>query len=81
MIPFQAQIRSVRGRKYRAYPLERSSLTESYSYELASKLQDRLDEMGKDLTSMIEEINDASSTLSKNNKPDDPVGLYLPFHR
>jgi hypothetical protein len=29
--------------------------------------------MGKDLTSMIEEINDASSSLNKNNKPDDPV--------
>ena len=24
---------------------------------------------------MIEEINDASSSLNKNNKPDDPVGL------
>jgi len=32
--------------------------------------------MGKDLTSMIEEINDASSTLSKNNKTDDPVCYF-----
>jgi len=31
--------------------------------------------MGKDLTSMIEEINDASSSLNKNNKPDDPVSF------
>ena len=31
--------------------------------------------MGKDLTGMIEDINDASSTLSKNNKTDDPVSL------
>ena len=42
------------------------------SYDLASKLSDRLDEMGKDLTSMIEEINDASSNLGRN-KQDDPV--------
>lgn len=42
-------------------------------YELAEKLTERLDDMGKDLTSMIEEINDASSSLNKNNKPDDPV--------
>lgn len=34
--------------------------------------------MGKDLTDMIEEINDASSTLSKHNKADDPVS---PSHR
>lgn len=45
------------------------------SLDLAKTLSERLDEMGKDLTSMIEEINDASSTLSKNNKPDDPVSL------
>lgn len=31
--------------------------------------------MGKDLSSMIEEINDASSSLNKNNKPDDPVSM------
>ena len=29
--------------------------------------------MGKDLTGMIEEINDASSSLSKNSKADDSV--------
>ena len=47
----------------------------SRSYLLASKLQDRLDEMGTDLTAMIEEINDASLTLNKNSKADDPVSL------
>jgi nuclear pore complex protein Nup62 len=29
--------------------------------------------MGKDLTSMIEEVNSASSTLTKTNKADEPV--------
>lgn len=43
------------------------------SYKLAEKLSDRLDEMGKDLKSMIEEINSASLTLNKTNKADDPV--------
>jgi nuclear pore complex protein Nup62 len=33
--------------------------------------------MGKDLGSMIEEINNASSTLSKTNKADEPVSLRL----
>ena len=42
-------------------------------YKLAERLSERLVDMGKDLTSMIEEINDASSILSKNNKEDDPV--------
>lgn len=32
--------------------------------------------MGKDLSGMVEEINDASSTLSKNNKADDPVSVF-----
>jgi len=43
------------------------------TYKLAEKLTDRLDDMGKDLTKMIKEINDMSGTLSKGNKPDDPV--------
>ena len=45
------------------------------TYKLAEKLTDRLDDMGKDLTKMIKEINDMSSTLSKGSKPDDPVRL------
>ena|SRR5579862_7503219 len=32
--------------------------------------------MGKDLTSMIEEINNASSSLNKSSKPDDPVSSF-----
>ncbi len=43
------------------------------TYKLAEKLTDRLDDMGKDLTKMIKEINDMSSVLSKGSKPDDPV--------
>jgi nuclear pore complex protein Nup62 len=47
------------------------------TYKLAEKLTDRLDEMGRDLTSMIREINTASATLTKSSKPDDPVGAHL----
>lgn len=43
------------------------------TYKLAERLTDRLDEMGKDLSKMIKEINDMSGTLSKGSKPDDPV--------
>lgn len=43
------------------------------SYKLAEKLQDRLNELNKDLTEMIEEINSTSQTLSKTGKPDDPL--------
>ena len=54
-------------------------LIETRSYQLASRLSERLDEMGKDLTTMIEEINDASSTLSKTGKADDPVSIVPVF--
>ncbi|KAF2268335.1 hypothetical protein CC78DRAFT_530252 [Lojkania enalia] len=43
------------------------------TYKLAEKLQDRLNELNKDLTEMIEEINTTSQTLSKTGKPDDPL--------
>ena len=43
------------------------------TYKLAEKLTDRVDEMNKDLTSMIEAVNQASASLSKNSKTDDPV--------
>ncbi|KAF1973659.1 hypothetical protein BU23DRAFT_464003 [Bimuria novae-zelandiae CBS 107.79] len=43
------------------------------TYKLAEKLQDRLNELNKDLTEMIEEINTTSQTLSKSGKPDDPL--------
>jgi nuclear pore complex protein Nup62 len=48
------------------------------TYKLAEKLTDRFDEMGRDLAKMIKEINDISGTLSKGNKPDDPVSLAMP---
>jgi nuclear pore complex protein Nup62 len=47
------------------------------SYKLAEKLQDRLNELNKDLTEMIEEINRTSQDLSKTGKPDDPVSLLF----
>ena len=43
------------------------------TYKLAEKLTDRLDDMGKNLTGMIEAVNEASTTLSKTSKADDPV--------
>jgi nuclear pore complex protein Nup62 len=46
------------------------------TYKLAEKLTDRLGDMGKNITSMIESINDASSNLSKSSKADDPVSLH-----
>jgi hypothetical protein len=47
------------------------------SYKLAEKLSERLDEVGKDLGSMIEEVNNASATLSKTNKADEPVSFPI----
>lgn len=55
------------------------TLTE-FSYKLAEKLSERLDDMGKDLTSMIEEVNGASATLSKTNKADEPVSPIHTIH-
>lgn len=49
------------------------------TYKLAENLTDRLDEMGKDLGKMITEINDISGSLSKGNKPDDPVRRMIPL--
>lgn len=47
------------------------------TFKLAEKLTDRLDDMGKNLSSMIDAINDASTTLSKTSKADDPVSLHI----
>jgi nuclear pore complex protein Nup62 len=47
------------------------------TYRLAESLTDRLDDMGKDLTKMIKEINDMSGTINKGSKPDDPVRLVI----
>lgn len=44
-----------------------------YRYKLAEKMSEKLEEMGKDLGEMIEEINSASAALNKNSKADDPV--------
>lgn len=51
------------------------------TYKTAEKVTERLDEMGRDLTKMIKEINDISGSLSKGNKPDDPVCVLFPMHR
>jgi nuclear pore complex protein Nup62 len=54
------------------------------TYKLAEKLSDKLDEMTRDLTSMIQEINGASAALTKTSKPDDPVCIAdfsLPYGR
>lgn len=49
------------------------------TYKLAENVTDRLEDMSKDLGKMISEINDISGSLSKGNKPDDPVcTMFLP---
>ena len=45
------------------------------TYRLAERLSGRLEEMGMDLGAMIEEINDASKSLNKTSRADDPVSL------
>ncbi|KAK2757008.1 FG-nucleoporin nsp1 [Arachnomyces sp. PD_36] len=47
------------------------------TYKLAEKLSDRLNDMGKDLTSMIEEVNGVSATLSKTSKSDEPISQIV----
>ncbi|KAF2494040.1 hypothetical protein BU16DRAFT_573392 [Lophium mytilinum] len=47
------------------------------TYKLAEKLSDRLNELNKDLTEMIEEVNGVSQTLSKTSKPDDPLSAVV----
>lgn len=47
------------------------------TYKLAEKITERLDEMGRDLTKMIKEINDVSGTVSKGSKPDDPLSQIV----
>lgn len=46
------------------------------TYKLAEKITERLDDMGRDLSKMIKEINEISSTVSKGSKPDDPVSFH-----
>ncbi|KKY19815.1 putative nucleoporin nsp1-like protein [Diplodia seriata] len=47
------------------------------TYKLAEKLSDRLNDLNKDLSDMIEEINSVSATLSKTDKPDDPLSQVV----
>jgi len=44
-------------------------------YNTAERVSERLTDMSKDLTTMIEEINDVSSTISKTGNADDPVRM------
>ncbi|KAI0018359.1 Nsp1-like C-terminal region-domain-containing protein [Xylariomycetidae sp. FL0641] len=47
------------------------------TYKLAEKITERLDEMGRDLTKMIKDINEISGTVSKGSKPDDPLSQIV----
>lgn len=49
------------------------------TYKLAEKVGERLDDMGRDLQSMIEEVNAANASLGKSNKADEPVSLASAF--
>lgn len=44
-------------------------------YKSAEKMSERLVDMGKDLSQMIQEINGAQSALNNRSKEDDPVSL------
>ncbi|EXJ59618.1 hypothetical protein A1O7_03764 [Cladophialophora yegresii CBS 114405] len=43
------------------------------TYKLAEKLGERLDEMERDLGGMVEEVNAANASLSRNGKGDEPI--------
>jgi nuclear pore complex protein Nup62 len=43
------------------------------TYKLAERLQERLDDVGRDLGEMVEEVNAANASLSRNGKADEPV--------
>ncbi|KAJ9631304.1 FG-nucleoporin nsp1 [Knufia peltigerae] len=43
------------------------------TYKLAERLGEKLDEMERDLGSMVEEVNAANASLSKNGKADEPI--------
>lgn len=45
------------------------------TYKLAEKLSQQLEEKSKDLTKMVQEINDISGALMKGAKPEDPVSI------
>ncbi|PYH40911.1 putative nucleoporin Nsp1 [Aspergillus saccharolyticus JOP 1030-1] len=58
-------------------PLQGPDQERERTYKTAERLSERLDEMGKDLTSMIEEVNSASATLSKTSKADEPISQIV----
>lgn len=43
------------------------------TYKLAERLGERLDDMGRDLQSMIEEVNAANSSLGQSGNADEPI--------
>jgi nuclear pore complex protein Nup62 len=47
------------------------------TYKLAEKLQERLDGMGQDLASMVDEVNAVNASLGKNGKADEPVRVDI----
>ena len=49
------------------------------TFKLAEKLGERLEDMSKDLESMIEEVNAANAAFNQNSKADEPVSLYVQF--
>lgn len=50
------------------------------TYRLAERLNGRLDELNRDLTDVIDEINAVSTMLSRSKGGDDPVSLPFNFH-
>lgn len=48
-------------------------------YKSAERLESRLEEMMRDLSGMIGEVNEASASLSKSGKVDDPVSFQRSF--
>lgn len=51
------------------------------TYKLAERLGEKLDEMERDLGSMVEEVNAANASLSKNGKADEPVSISYGNYR
>jgi nuclear pore complex protein Nup62 len=47
------------------------------TYKLAEKLGERLNEMERDLGGMVEEVNAANASLSRNGKGAEPVRIFI----
>jgi nuclear pore complex protein Nup62 len=47
------------------------------TFKLAERLGERLEDMSRDLETMIEEVNGANASLNKNSKPDEPVIIHF----